>query len=552
MAAGAVLLVVGLALAVAAPLIVGGGGGSASVRVLARSYVVSAAYKAYGNERLGFWLAKTVVENRGSAPIYDVRVSYKLEGFTDWSPAHRYAAVPPGGAVVDLYYPLLPSSIAKLSSATPSKVLVRVEYRTEKGGEPVSETFAKPVTVLGVNDIVFSSLPPEQSTGSFQDLFSDAPLVAAWVTSSDPVVLQYAGMASRLAGGPATAMSDQDALRFLEAAWTLSVANGITYQTEPPAYWSGRGSQHVKFPRDVLRDHSGTCMDTSIFFAALAMSQGLKAAIVFMPGHAIPVIILPSGQWLPIESTELRRGVSFQQAVSMGRQNLQRAMAGPHIVVDIAAMQAAGIVPPELPPLPANVLEQWGYRLPGQQAQPQPGPNPPNPQPQPQPNPQPQPAPEPAPQPQPEERPAMVNTRAPPYWAVALPAQLQWDVQVQPGPNGGQAAASSPEAGVAVAVLWMQGVGPGQLRQQLEAQLQQSGGFQVVGENPNARIAGEPASLVAYQLANGGLMIVRYFSHEGYGFMVITAYQRPSQDLINLVDGTVTETFQWLAGATAG
>ena len=45
-------------------------------------------YKVYGDPRLGFRVAKTVVENRGSAPLYDVEVSYRLEGHVSATEHH--------------------------------------------------------------------------------------------------------------------------------------------------------------------------------------------------------------------------------------------------------------------------------------------------------------------------------------------------------------------------------------------------------------------------------------------------------------------------------
>ncbi len=543
---GVLLLVVGIVI-VSLSFRAGGEGGNADVKLVAREHIVSAAYKAYGNKKLGFWLAKTVVENKGDTPIYSVKISYMIEGFTGWSQPHEYAAVPPGGAVVDLYYPVLPPSIAKLTSATPSKIVVRVEYRPSKNADPVTVTKDEQITVLGINDIVFSSIPPEESTGSFQDIFSNYPLLAAWVTPSDPVVVRYAGMVAQLAGGPATSLSDEEAIKFLSAAWEYSVLNGISYQTESSAYWSGRFSEHIKFPRDVLRDRSGTCIDTAIFFASLAMSQGLEAYIVLMPGHAFPIIKLPSGALVPIESTRLNARVDFNDAVQTGLKVAQMAFAGPHIIVDIATLHAEGIVPPELPELPPNVLEQWGYKPPSVMQQ------------------------------QPHGgggqggvgqeggqggqgageaggSAVVANTRIPPFWAIEAPPG--WQAQIQPlqgqGVTGGTAMIASQQAGAAIIVFWVQGLDVNAMRRAFEdmvsRSLQQQGGGQLVveHENPNTEFAGEKALMVAYK-AGSSLIITRYFVHEGYGFVVAYQLVQPSQDLINSIE-EILRTFQWVAG----
>ena len=543
---GLAILVVGL-LVLAIP---GKSGGSSQLetKVLSRQYIVTAAYKAYGNEKLGFWLAKTILTNKGNAPVYDVKVSYRVEGFTEWSQPHSYAAIPPQGAVVDLYYPVLPSSITKLTSSTPSKIIIKIEYKPSKNAKPVTKTLSKQVTVLGLNDIVFSDLPPEENTGSFQDAFSNYPLLAAWVTPSDPVILRYAGMAAQLSGGAATSLGDQEAVKFLAAAWSLSVAHGISYQTESAAYWTGKFSEHVKFPRDVLRDRSGTCIDTAIFFAALAMSQGLKAYLVLMPGHAFTIVQLPSGQLLPIETTMLNQKVSFDEAVKMGIRVAQQAFSGPHIVVDIASLQAKGIVPPELPQLPPNILEQWGYSLNNLQGNNNvPGPQPHNNN-------------------QNNQNnnnnqnnggggggQVFANTRIPPYWAISLGGE-GWQAQVKElnmqGIQGGQAAAVNQQVGMSITVMWIRGASGQQMRMLVEKMFQQQGLSMKVNDEKSINFAGENAQIVLYTISAQGkniVMVARYFSHNGYGFVVAYMLMSPSNDALKVAE-SIINTFQWIEG----
>ncbi len=548
------LLFLGLAILVAGLIVLAipgksSGNSQLETKVLSRQYIVTAAYKAYGNEKLGFWLTKTILMNKGDAPIYDVKISYRVEGFTDWSQPHSYAAIPPEGAVVDLYYPVLPSSITRLTSSTPSKILIKIEYKPAKNAKPITRTLSKQVTVLGLNDIVFSDLPPEESTGSFQDTFSNYPLLAAWVTPSDPVVLRYAGMAAQLSGGAATSLGDQEAVKFLAAVWSLSVAHGISYQTESAAYWTGKFSEHVKFPRDVLRDRSGTCIDTAIFFAALAMSQGLKAYLVLMPAHAFTIVQLPSGQLLPIETTMLNQKVSFEEAVKMGIRVAQQAFSGPHIVVDIASLQAKGIVPPELPQLPPNILEQWGYSLNNLQNNNNvPGPQPHNNQ-----------------NNQNNQNNnnqnnggggggrVFANTRIPPYWAINLGGE-GWQAQIRElnaqGVQGGQAAAYNQQIGMSISVIWVRGANGQQIRMFVERMFQQQGVDMRVNDERGINFAGETAQLVVYTISANGktmAMVARYFSHDGYGFVVAYMLLSPSNEALRVAE-SIINTFQWIEG----
>ena len=362
---GAILVILGVGLAIAPVSLGGNTEGQLDYKVYSIDSLMTAVYKVYGDENLGFWVAKTVVKNPGSGPLYDVKISYKIEGLTDWSEPRTYTLVPPGGSVVDLYYPIITKN-PNLQTSTPSTLYIKIQYKTTKNGDAVTKTVKKPIKLLALHDFVFSGIPPEENTGSFQDVFSNYPLLAAWVTPKDPVVESYADIANKLAGGAGASLNDNEALSYLSALWSYSVMNGITYQTEPNAFWTGKMAQYVKFPRDVIKDRSGTCIDTSIFFASLAMTQGLKAYIILIPGHAFPVVELPSGQLVPIESTLLNSKTSFEAAVQTGVENFQKAMQGPHLIVDIQSLQASGIVPPELPQLPPNVLAQWGYTIPGQ------------------------------------------------------------------------------------------------------------------------------------------------------------------------------------------
>ena len=340
----------------------GSGKGKMDYKVYSKEEIMSGIYKAYGNPKLGFWVAKVVIHNSGNGAVTNIKVKYSIDNYAP-EVEKEYPMLMPNGTIVDLYYPILSSDVTKLSSATPSNLRVRVTY--ESGGKTHEETTTKPIKVLGVNDFVFSSLSPEESTGSFYDTFSNIPFLAAWVTPSDPVVREFADMGNKLAGGAGASLSDDEAMKSLSGIWELAVRNGFSYKTEASDYWTGKFAEHIMYPRDVIRDKSGTCIDLAAWFASLAMSQGLKAYIVLIPGHAFPLIELPSGSIIPVEATTINDGVSFQEAVQAGVNTWQKAMGGPHTIIDIAELHSEGIVPPELPELPADVLSKWGITLQG-------------------------------------------------------------------------------------------------------------------------------------------------------------------------------------------
>jgi hypothetical protein len=346
------------------------------VSVRYRQRLMSAVYKVYGdiNARGGaYWAAKTIVRNTGKSPIYDLKVYYHLGEFSEMSVPDTYSVVPPGGAVVDPYYPVIMSKVAEFKTTTPVQLYIKYEYR-DAGGRAHSEEMTKRVEILGINQFEFSNLNDQDRTDSWFDYFNNAPLLAAFVTRLDDPVKQFAGYASHLAGGAAAASDDNSAVKWLNAAYTLELANDIVYSTPSGFLTNDHSSgQDIKYPRDVFRDKSGTCVDLAITYAALAETVGLKANLMMVPGHAFPVIRLPGGDLLPVESTGLGGGnqrMTFEQAVDAGKKELQKYLQdGLFFFVNVEDEWNSQRVPnPELAQLGTDFLAKSGIRPPSELA----------------------------------------------------------------------------------------------------------------------------------------------------------------------------------------
>lgn len=371
---------------------------STDIVVRLKPRVMSALYKVYGNPEIfdgSYWVAKTIFRNTGTSDITDLKISYRLGDYASWSPENSYSLIVPGGAVVDFYYPIISQKVAELKSATPCDLIVKYSYK-DSSGKTYSDTMSYRLQILGINQFEFSNLPEEEKTGTWADNFSNSPLVAAFVTKSDDAVRAFTGMVSQFAGGVAAASSDDDAVTFCKALYDLEVLNGISYQT-PSGFlveYTSMG-QDLKYPRDVLRDKAGTCIDLAILYSSVCEAVGLKTWVILIPGHAFPVVILPSGQLLAVESTgvggaAVGKSMSFEDAIKAGRKNIQELQMGRYYIIDVDELQKQGISTPELPKLPADTLKQWGYKGPAELAiQPTPQAVPqPTPQPIPQPIPQ--------------------------------------------------------------------------------------------------------------------------------------------------------------------
>jgi hypothetical protein len=338
----------------------------------AKPRLMSALYKVYGNEELStgaFWTAKALFTNAGPGDVTDLHVSYRIGDYTGWSPETEYSLVPAGGHVVDLYYPVFKKEVADLRGATPVDLEMRYTY-VDGAGKSHTETTSTRITILGVSQFEYSNLPEEERTDAWTDKFSNAPLLAAFVTRMDEPVRAFGGLVAQASGGAAAGQNDDEAKTFLRALWDLERQSGISYQwgVGYSTEYSGV-AQELKYPRDVLRDKSGTCIELALLFAAVAETGGLRSHIVLTPGHAFPVIQLPSGQMLPVESTGLAgaavgRSASFEEAVNAAIKESQQLDPAYIVVVDVEDLWRTGVTPPELPHLPSDALTSWGYKLP--------------------------------------------------------------------------------------------------------------------------------------------------------------------------------------------
>lgn len=337
--------------------------------VKSKPRIMAATYKLYGSTQVfeqSMWVAKTLFKNTGKCNIRNLKVTYRLGEYAETSVPKDYSLIVPGGSVVDLYYPIILSKVADLATRTPVDLEISYTYQDEKG-TTYSDAIAERVEILGLNQIEFSNLTVEERAGTWAGSFSNAPLLAAWVTHLDPPVKTLAGMVSQLAGGVPTALDPESAIKFCRAVYDLEVANGVTYQTPSGFLIEYSPGQDIKYPRDVLRDKSGTCVDLAILYASVCEAVGLETILIVIPGHAFPVVILPDGRFLPVESTTISGpdgATPFDKALQIGLQQLSELRTGMYYAVNVQAMQQQGVVSPDLPRLESDILRRWGWQLP--------------------------------------------------------------------------------------------------------------------------------------------------------------------------------------------
>lgn len=354
--------------------------------------LMGAVYKAYADrQRLKKqWTAKAVFVNEGGAPVEALRVRFRATGYSEWSPYERNVEVAPGQTVVATFYPQLDAKVAALRSPTAASVEVEWTYRDARG-QDLTDGETKPIQILGGNQFILKRTSGVAGGGSAEtaNLLENGDLLTAWITPEDPVVREFSAWAAKRAGGAAAGQTKDDSadLRVAKNIWELWLENDFTYQS-PGTFVQASGVaagpqtlksfdetqiQTVKFPRDTIKDRSGTCLETAVLFASMAKAAGLReAGIVLLPDHAVPFFVGTSGKTYAVESTLIGGGdrgggpaSPFDKALAAGMSLLHLVQedkypAGPGALISMSQGRSVGVFPPEMPPLPENALRAWG------------------------------------------------------------------------------------------------------------------------------------------------------------------------------------------------
>jgi hypothetical protein len=336
----------------------------------AKDRIVTASYKTYGLGKgnnmfsAAQWIGKAVFKNEGKGILKGLKVRFKTSGYAEWSPWQTTKEIFPDQTVVITYYPVLQKQIGNLQADAPSDIICQYELDGKTNDE------SQRVKLLSKNSFVFSYLLAGERFGTWHEDHASAPFLSAWVSRNDPVINMFSPRANRAAGGIGAKANDNAAVQVLEKCYQLLVANDITYQhphnlEDKSVSYDPRSIQNIKYPRDVLRDHSGTCVDLAILYASMANALGLKPYLVLTAGHCFPVIKLPSGTLLPVETTMLKGGLrfgvgTFAAACRIAKENMAKAReGGKYVDVDVQQWWQSGISNPELERLPEDILQKW-------------------------------------------------------------------------------------------------------------------------------------------------------------------------------------------------
>ena len=125
--------------------------------------------------------------------------------------------------------------------------------------------------------------------------FSNAQLLARWVTPHDDKILQLVSKAERLVPGgrlrgynptPHVAVEDQVRAQ-VKAVFQAMRRSGISYVSSIYTFGNYPGeTQRIRLPRETLELSNANCIDVSVAFASAVENLGMKPVIVIVPGHA--------------------------------------------------------------------------------------------------------------------------------------------------------------------------------------------------------------------------------------------------------------------------
>jgi hypothetical protein len=340
--------------------IFGAGGGVLTAKVYWQPTVMTVAYKTYGNPEAArgkYWFAKSVLENTGKGSLKNVKISYQIPDYIAWTTPDEVAEILPGETVVFVYYPKFPSKVTNIRTRTPATLEVKIEY----DGAPEPRLEKRDFEFRGLSEFSYTNLPANEVL-TYYDVFDNDPLLVSFVTDEDQVVKTFYGKVSEAYGGISTMDKGKDMIAMARSVYDYMVSLGMTYSGAKGVPDNVRDVsslvQSIRMPRDVIYGNTGLCIELALLWCSISQAAGAKPHLVLIPGHAFVILEAGDGTLLPVECTGVGGGaggnlgaaMTFDQAVKSAAKTLEdtREKGDPLEMLDIQALQARGIRPPEL------------------------------------------------------------------------------------------------------------------------------------------------------------------------------------------------------------
>lgn len=305
------------------------GTGTIDLRIYPAAFIMPSAYKVYANPQAldgRYYLFRSVLTNTGSKAVRNVRVSYAVPGYIEWTDIRDIPVILPGQKIIVTCYPKFKPEIADKKTSSHEKGEIKI---TMNGSER-KETFD--FDFKGINEFVWSGIPAsEQAT--YTDVFDNMVLLPCLITPNDPIVKYYtAKIQQTILKGETAGVTNkpEEMVRFLEGIYEATRRVRMVYSSTGgvPEKVGDINSllQNIRLPREVITGNTGLCIELSLLYASILQNAGLDPVIYLIPGHAYPGFVA-NNQFYAIEATGIGgEGVggimSAEQALKRGSEEL--------------------------------------------------------------------------------------------------------------------------------------------------------------------------------------------------------------------------------------
>ncbi|MGZ3777655.1 MAG: hypothetical protein ACXVI9_08640 [Mucilaginibacter sp.] len=333
-----------------------------NIKIANSAYVMPSVYKVYANPQAlngEYYFFKMLMTNDGGSALHDVKVSYDIPGYIDWTELQTIPVIYPGQHVVIRCYPHFKDEVVKKMTQSQETGEIKIEYN---GGKVKKESFG--FNMMGRNQFVYTDIPADQVT-SYPDMMHNTQLLPCLVTPEDPIVKYYTSQVQdRWMKGEAASVDNkpEEQVKFLMGLYAATIQSRMVYSgTEGVPQKMGDINstvQSARLPREVITGNTGLCIELSLMYASVLKAAGLHPAIFLIPGHAFPGILASDGYYA-IEATGcggqgLGGIMTAQQAFTKGEEELKTFFEGlqkgdtRNIIIDVNDLETKGVVPMEL------------------------------------------------------------------------------------------------------------------------------------------------------------------------------------------------------------
>ena len=286
-------------------------------------------HKYYNDNPLGY----VNIQNKERLSLYDLDVSFYVRQYMDASKeSYQIKELKAGESVEVPLYGLFNMDIMDLTESSLSTAVINVSYTWQKTA--MSQEFSESLPIQNRNAMIWD----------------DDRKAAAFVTSGDPYVLQFAKNAGGLireSGSSPVNLSFRIAMGLFEALKDY----GINYVVDPLTPYldlseNRTAVDYLQFPRQTLTYKAGDCDDLTILYCSLLKAVGMETAFITVPGHIYMAfnpgisgeelnrsfnnrdnfILIEDEVWVPVEITRIQDGFldAWETGARLWRENSEK------------------------------------------------------------------------------------------------------------------------------------------------------------------------------------------------------------------------------------